>query len=821
MAGGSYKEGVKDMMLPTVWHVKEDYTVEKEIWAHPEDTRQAIITDISADGTTAVGRINLERFDVAYVPIYWPSKTEYVLLDEETAIAGEFTCMSENGEYAGLRAGGAYFFEMETGTQTSVSGDIINGITNNGFAVMASGNALGGSSYVYSKAIGSMSFNAYVNKYLGHLDSEMFEKAKGVSSGNTLLMGISHDGKNLAIHHEDSEIGLMCAYVLHLEDGIEVDAKPRPTGLTTAVNREKRNEVELAWTAPNTQETITGYEIYADNNLRTTVSATDLSYTDTNVPAGRIAYTIVATYDGDMSSAHSDPAVAIVIDNYNIPFADGFESGSIETNYWTAGGWDTSVVTLGFGVEQTVGLGVTISRKNVDFSGTLTSKPLDATGLDKVYLSYMMLANYFDWQSELFTDDTFFVDVSTDGVNWTNVQSYKPERFNDWRAEIVDLSDVVAGKLFNFRFRIEGINKLPNDYKMWLFDYITVDTTGPQGTTVPGDLIFAIEEDDEILRLGWEDPAGLYGLTHSKTFARKAFGNGGANIIAVQAFDKDEISLYQGMSIQSITTTIGNRLVASATPSFKTAVFINGERVDATPVTSFEFGKSNTFLLDEPILITPDITDLKVGIEVVSHHADEWPLTADESYYVVKGKGDLYSENGGTIWKKLSDVVISGDPSRTQSNWIIVANLSKTDNNKARTPFILGYNIYKDDVKLNTDLEHASNYTAPFAEGVYSLRAFSMGTEKLSAQSQGVVVKLVSIDHVGDKSAVAVYPNPASVYVAIDGEYSKVTIFDIKGNAVLVSKPQPQIPVEHLSRGIYVIQVETPKGISSHKLIIK
>ncbi|MDL2257402.1 Ig-like domain-containing protein, partial [Bacteroidales bacterium OttesenSCG-928-I14] len=804
-------------VIPTTWNVKDDKSLEKEIWAYPEDVHHVIISDISADGKIAVGRASLNRFQAVYVPIYWTSKDKYTLMYGDQDIPGNFTCISANGKYAGFRVNQVPgILNIETGEIKMLSGaEIINAISNDGLAVgMAGILREDAKPIVYSEELGYLDFADYVKTYLTYLDKPVFNKLIEIAEGNTSLMHISSDGKNWAIQYEES--GSQVAYMLHLEE--EISVLPRPTELIASVNRDTRNVVELSWKAPVTSEEVMTYDIYADSEYRGSVDGNELTFTDEDAPVGYLNYTVTAIYDsGD--SPKSDPALAVIVDNYNIPFKEDFASGSINTNFWQADGWHSDVY-VGAGVERTLGLQLTVFPDAGEFEGTLTSKPFDATNASKVYLSYLMMAYYNGYGLPEFTDDMFYVEVTTDGVNWTKVDSYQPERLNDWRGEMIDISDKVAGRLFNFRFRVEGENNLENDAKAWLFDYIRVETEEPNGNTIPGDLIYAISEDENSLHLAWQDPSKLFGLTHAKSSAVTAFGNEGANMIAVHAFNKEDLSIYNGLSIQSISVTIGNKRVASSTAEFKTAVFINGERVDSSLVSSYEPGTMNTFILDKPILITSDINDLKIGIEVVRHHANEWPLAADNYYNVVKGKGDLYSEDGGSTWKKLSDINL-GYEYLTQCNWSIIANLSKTTNNNARTKYIVGYNVYKDGVKINTDMKYQSHFTTAFEEGIYTLRAFSLETEELSSESKGVNVSLNSIETIDNGNDIKLFPNPASLYVNIEGEYIKAFIYDINGRLIIQAENESMIPVSHLPAGIYAVNIHTDKGISSHKLIIK
>ncbi len=820
--------GAKFYYTPAIWTLQDNGSYEMKELEYPSGMWQgAMLRDMSADSRISVGRMHMDiPYSVAWVAIWWDAEGNYhypFANPDGTPqdLYSEFTCISANGKYAGLRgSGSAYIMNMETGELTDIHyGGLVQGITNDGFAVMSSGDHIGGfSASVWSEELGVTSFATYVSDYMD-IDSDIrSELLSIIRSSSIAIYRISPDGKNWSLQNRVGDI--YQSYMLHLEK-TSIEVKPRPTGVTTSVDREKRNEVIVTWEAPDTQETITSYKIYADGNLRSTTSGSALSYTDSNAPAGYLSYTVSAVYQDEMESPVSDPVLAIVVNNYNIPFEESFETGSLMTNYWDAEGFSYLDPVSGAGVSGRVGLEVAITPDYGPFSGKVISKPLDATLAEKVYLSYLTLAFYYDWNSPQFTDDTFYVDVTTDGTTWTEVQSFQPGRFEDWRAEIVDLTEYVKGSLFNFRFRIEGENKLKNDPKAWHIDYVTVDIQAPNGNIKPGDLIHKISVDNKTLNLGWQDPAGLYGLSYSKTEASKTFGNEGKNIIIAHKYDTKDLLLYQDMYIQSITTAIASPITTTPS-SFKTAVFVNGERVDATPVKDFTPGAMNTFQLADPILITSNITDLIVGLEVVSHDVNERPLMSDESYRVVAGKGDLFSEDGGETWELLSSLSL-GEDHYSKSNWILYANLSKTTNINARAKNIIGYNIYRNGEKLNSDMEFISNFTTPYEQGIYSLRLFSLENEKISGETDGVRISLgESIDEVDNNSSnIGIYPNPASLYIKVDGNYETLYVYDLKGGLVLTANNEPTVNVDHLPAGVYVVKVSTDKGMSSHKLVIK
>ncbi|MEZ4792970.1 MAG: T9SS type A sorting domain-containing protein [Gelidibacter sp.] len=76
-----------------------------------------------------------------------------------------------------------------------------------------------------------------------------------------------------------------------------------------------------------------------------------------------------------------------------------------------------------------------------------------------------------------------------------------------------------------------------------------------------------------------------------------------------------------------------------------------------------------------------------------------------------------------------------------------------------------------------------------------------------------------------DVDKLLLYPNPISdiLYVSLDGiSIEKATLIDIHGRMVSVySDIFDKIPMEHINSGIYLLKLETNKGIVSKKIIKK
>lgn len=818
VVGHSYKKETGTYYAhPTAWRWNGTKWV-SEVWNSPAGNMPgASIKCISADGNVAVGWTTTQESSDK-IGIIWTSKTSYrtplANLDDVT----EYSCLSSNGKYAGFRyrTDAAGVHNLETDEITIIEeGFIINAISNDGFAVGAynSKTNLGKSvekPFVWSKEMGFMDFGEFVDYYLPNLSLPSPLKNALIYNNQyySKVQTMTPDGKNFTIQIDGVRTTKNSLYVLHIESPITV--VPFPQNLKAEVSRPDRNKVILTWDAPDTDEDIVRYIIYRNNDSINTVSGSTLSYTDAGLPAETIIYEVSAVYQ-DKKSKKSKRQSVVIVDNYDLPFYENFDSLNLDANYWTIEkqeGRSSWASFYGAGVEGGTGLGLEIVRQP-NFETSLISKPLDAQNAETIYLSYSVLLQY-----PIETPDTLYIDVY-DGDSWRTA-SYKifsAGKLMDWKSEIVDLSEYAAGKLINIRFRMKGENATMNT-EYYYFDDINVDFVMPIGGAAPKGLIG--KTDEKTIELAWKDPSGLFGITHAKTPTRSSFGNEGKNFIAAQKFSADELAIYNGMYLTSISAYIYQMVENPSTNiSLRIAVFEDGKRVNQEQITDVLTNTWNTFKLENAIALRNDIKELIIGLEVIGHDKNELPIGADEDGRVVKRKGDLFSNDNGVTWEYLSDNTEEG----FQRNWSIIGNISEmNDRDVTREWGIVGYNVYRDGVKINEDLIYGQYLSTTKYEGCYTVRAFSLASG-LSGESNEVCTNGVGIINPENKADVLIYPNPANDILYIEGIVKTVTVFDMSGRSVLQRENQNTLSLGHLPAGVYVISIENENGRSVQKLI--
>jgi len=143
---------------------------------------------------------------------------------------------------------------------------------------------------------------------------------------------------------------------------------------------------------------------------------------------------------------------------------------------------------------------------------------------------------------------------------------------------------------------------------------------------------------------------------------------------------------------------------------------------------------------------------------------------------------------------------------------------------------LAGYNIYKDETQLNTEIIPAATLSyldeiEPEIEVCYHVEVIYNDCEE-PLKTENKCIKLVSVKDLPGES-ISIYPNPTSGELTIDnGQLTimSVAIYDVYGRKVLTnhliaSSSHHLINVSHLTNGIYFINIDTEQGSVMKKLV--
>ena len=184
---------------------------------------------------------------------------------------------------------------------------------------------------------------------------------------------------------------------------------------------------------------------------------------------------------------------------YQLPFTETWSSGSFGTQKWTRTSPSNWALVLDGNPSPAAIFYWDPNAINYDM--LLKSHFIDATNQTKVYVQFDLLLDNYDWDYyEAMQFEVF------DGTAWQVVEVFDNYWGDiDWQTNTYDISDLVAGGLFQIGFRAVGENTF--NINWWLIDNIIVtnDLFEVQPETIH-DILFAGETAD------WDIDIKNYGL---------------------------------------------------------------------------------------------------------------------------------------------------------------------------------------------------------------------------------------------------------------------------------------------------------------------
>ncbi|MGC3979617.1 MAG: T9SS type A sorting domain-containing protein [Paludibacteraceae bacterium] len=816
IVGMTYTKGGNWDVAPFRWKIDDNFNVIDTVtYNYPRGSQGARFLDIADDGIRGCGWAVTKEDGGMRTPIVFKSPTEYKLI--APGQNGEANGISPNGKYVAFSAGDyAGMYDMDKDAIYwcgKIEGTIATQVSDNGIVVgyRSAYSDLGEMlrfAFIWSEKIGYVEMPDFFKTYAP--DITLPDNLTFTENAVNVPMGISADGKTIG-----GWIGYGMFYrwgwALQLENAIVVPQ--RPTDLTASADVEKRNEVTLNWDIINDPENVlTGFKVFRNDVLLAEITDPAIkTYVEQNAPSGKLVYRVKAVYS-TKDSPYSDFAQVAVVDTYTLPLSEDFESKTYDTNYWTTsytpGSYNKWNLYEYAGVNYTTAAMFYSGGAGLSYQSILKSRPIDATGASKVQISFLQKFDGWSIQNNF---DTLNIEVSNDltASNWTMAKQFiVSEQSAEFTTKSIDLSDLAAGKKCYVRFRMVGKD---NNSFAYTLDNIAIVATIPDAP-----IELKVKKVDATQALSWQDPTGSDALTYNTSgLLYQSIGDAGVPFIAVNHFDAEDLTALKGKYLTSISAYINQGLTAEsgATPTvLKLAVFVDDVQVSDQEVASFVPNKWNTFKLDVPVAI-PEGKTLKFGINVAQHDAGEYPLYVDMSE-TVDGKGNVYTEDGGVTWLKLSD-------SSLEYNWCIIGNVRETPALNERADLI-GYEVYRGTKKINEGYLFSQTFTdiEDLTEACYTVKAYysSLGASDASEEV------CFSSSGLKDLNA-SKYVIPSLVHNGFKfdpkGNTVRLKIMNMNG-VVLQNEAYSQqsfINFSNYAKGIYLVTVSDETSSYSHKLI--
>ncbi|MDE6631164.1 MAG: T9SS type A sorting domain-containing protein, partial [Bacteroidales bacterium] len=136
---------------------------------------------------------------------------------------------------------------------------------------------------------------------------------------------------------------------------------------------------------------------------------------------------------------------------------------------------------------------------------------------------------------------------------------------------------------------------------------------------------------------------------------------------------------------------------------------------------------------------------------------------------------------------------------------------------------LLGFNIYRDNKKLNDSILTGTSYEENVARGnyEYAVGAVYENAEELKA-SLYVDFTSVDIEDLKQAYGVSVYPNPTSDRLNIKGDYTSFMLVDLNGRVLMRDvRNTESVSLAGLNNGVYFMLITLPNGDKRAVKVIK
>lgn len=836
-------------IYPCRW-VLNDATGEYTYQAYslPDESTEGQVVSISDDGSVACGYYKIKG---KYTPCYWPTPDECVSLDDGTLTGYQGCkafCISGNGKYIVLTLDKytPKIYAVDTKEFRAI-GDYQNpkklafgGVTNSGDVIgtVQLQDRIYPFYYNYSNAL-TTGFDYYVYrtayninipyKFDGHSGESV--SFVGVSADGTVVSGNDADGSPWTLSTGGTTMGVIPPTV---EDFDVAFSGIGSVSITFGRGQEQYMDFEAAeYIVYRDAEVVGRVSVEElDNN-----SSTSVTFTDSGVESGTHYYAVALNWinadDKIELLSPKSPEKSIYVDNDAVfPLYDNFDSGSLSYNGWTVQRdyGETEYQNWGcpkyFGINSTPCLYSSCDQL-LPYSYSVVSCRIDASDKDEVYMSFAHYWEYVNSREWALDKDTMSLELSVDGGLWETVKDYPLCDYTAYRMtfDYIDLTPYAAGTTFQVRFRLHG--QAVAQYA-WRIENLTIDEK-PQHEGTAGAIGFT--GSDGKFHLTWKNSLDAYSLSYLGSpymdGQMYAAGNEGKPLTAVNKFDAVDLAAYKGKYLTSVMTSINKYESEDNTPLRVAVVVYEGDKlIREQELSEFECNTDFVAKLDNPVLIDGS-KDMMIGIKLLEYGADQLPISyMSTKEACVKGKSDLYSEDGGKTWMSFAETFGNDSGQDTDGNpsWFIIGNVTDTpeavdtqlDTNQ------YAYEVYKNGRKYSERFVYFLEPGFVDEESVqgdtYEIRTFFY---------DGTVSKLSETVCNNGTTAIENVQTGGNGVWNIDGDRLNITdgadnieIYTANGMKVYEGIPT-EVNFGVFGHGLFILKVYADNGdVTSHKVIL-
>ena len=597
--------------------------------------------------------------------------------------------------------------------------------------------------------------------------------------------------------------------------------------------------------------TLTGYRVYLDGEPQPLVAPAEaaddgtMRYSATVATGSHKAYVVAvgtangkevaSTASGTLSTSVSDQTDLFIFDNFDDATFDANGNPIAPNDNWTAKklyGNDSEIINWSLessNFENNTPYMTTLSISGKPWSSTLTSRFLDATEAKDFFLTFYATCILVNSSEQNLSTDYLDVEYSTDGENWQLIRSLNAAELKTfaWNFFTTEMPAELAGKMFRIRFNAHGNGTAT---LKWNVDCIGIKDK-LEGD-VPAGLKVTQGSDGEA-ELAWMNSIGTYEVSYlgnSNILTDYCTGSEGTPLTVAIDPTPEMMAAYEGSYISSVSAFIyDNPALATNQPTKAEAiVYVDGEAVSrGTFARTFNQPYSSTVMLEEPVKIESG-KQYRIAVRIFDYDAKQTPVYYQSTDDFIAGKTDLYSEDEGKTWNRLSDFYTSSDEVVLgKCIWPIRANITSgavTEEIKELDSELLAYNVYRNGEKLNEGAvyAHAQHFTDPTpTDGAsYTLQAFYKDG-RVSAISEPVTFTRVGIGHISvDEDAPMAFRMTDNA-IELAGTADRAVLFNLDGIRVASVSGGQSLHTTALPSGTYLLQVTAGGHTEVHKVIVR
>jgi hypothetical protein len=769
------------------------------------------------------------------------------------------TAISPNGKYAvfqnGLRAA-LYTIETNKLETFDLSTEFVastpTAVSDNGIVVGYWNTQA--KAFIYTRSLGIVSLESFLNSHDIDFPLSRISAVSGISADGRIITGHGMIGyETVGFYAEIPEISNALFPVKNID-----------------ANTPVHGTVELTWVAPEIPEegdfpSPVAYHIYEGETLIKTVGISTTALTFTEVADGTYLYFVKAVYgqDDEQEESIAGKTVAVTMSRKTILFYEPFsnyQTGGMQFDQTfqdeiplSTGGWDVSAHTVPFSEAWKVNKSGRpphsagfIAPLSGEYSETLNSPFFDLRETEDLFLAFEIGVPESTISPNM---EKLAVEIY-DGKVWHEVDVIPSAgQAANFTNRYYDLSEYVGKDNVRFRFRCFGTGTTGLN---WFIDNVELTNGANRVSIGEPEVVSARQAGDGIVHVNWSDPYGTVSLRYMfDDDAIGALNNSQYPYIAANMYPAEDLSAYEGYYLTSISfwRTKNDNLSQSAKPTqYRWFASQGGERIVADTIVNPKI-KWNTVQLETPVRI--DVTKpLYYGVEITDADPNDWPIGSgtyympDESPYdpyvnleKIDGRGNLYSEDGGQTWRKISE---DGEEF-IYDLFCVRATLSKdpTPVPAMATRRITGYKIYRNGQSLLEEEQGAdypislNNFTDTNpAEGeiCYTVKTYFYDYEAGHTLSEGIsdCITVNGIALVRDADGWNAYPNSVKRNETIRVEIRDaagqangiIRVYDMAGKFVKeVPVTGAVTPVEmNVASGVYILKVNERDAI---RVIVK